>query len=284
MRHDPSTTRTGTNHGAIAPSWARLALACVAVAWSAWAPAWAQASTDAEFRCQANVSKAGRRFFARRANCVATCIARAQRGAVPVSDCHFPYGGETATCIGDLTTNATGGVDHRFRDEIRNACDSMVRPSAACPACYTGGDCGVTGHAVDWVMNMAGFFDSFDGSVYCEPVPGASDAEIRCEASTARRLWEHVGRVGKCYDRCYARARRGTIDASSCTWLSHDPDPTLSACIATADTHTIVHIDRVCAGAAPDACGLTYPSGAEWTNVFDNGYVGYVVAPTYCAP
>jgi hypothetical protein len=266
------------------PHRAALLVSCVAAAWAACPIVSAPASTDAEFRCEAKVSQAGRRFLARRAECVATCIARAQDDAVPASDCFPPYGGATAACIGALDGDAIGGVDRRFRDDIRRACDVTVSPSAACPGCYAGGDCGLGGHAVDWVLITAGFFDAFDTAVYCEPMPGASDDEIRCERGTAKRLWKLVGRHGRCYERCYAQARRGTIDASTCTWLSRDPDPRLAACIATANTDAIAHIDQVCAGAAPDSCGFTYPSGAEWANVFDNGYAGYVVAPTYCAP
>ena len=59
----------------------------------------AQPLTDAEFKCQAKVSKAGSKFVGAKAKCASKCIQGANKVPPlnPHSDCFAPYAGTANT-------------------------------------------------------------------------------------------------------------------------------------------------------------------------------------------
>src|SRR5262245_54805339 len=75
--------------------------------------------TDAEFKCQAKVSKAGAKFVSSKAKCASKCITNAGKSINPYSDCFAPYtpGTTTGECIDDTTLDLKGAED-KFRDAI----------------------------------------------------------------------------------------------------------------------------------------------------------------------
>jgi len=276
----------------------------------------AQSLSDAEFKCQAKVSKAGSKFVGSKAKCAAKCIAGANKvpPVNPYSDCFAPYGGATAQCIDDTVLNLKGAED-KFRDAIRKSCDPSFKVGTDCPECYSAGDCSLSGEATDRVTNIEGQVDSFGPGVYCEQ-PGADATETKCEQSTSKALVKVVGSVNKCYDKCNSNMRKLLIPAGSCNPPSPS-DGITQTCIAKADTKGISSINKACGpeclggnticasntgvcsndaliqcgcdadcgpqGAAPD-CSSTddYPTGSAWVNLVEIAISGNVPG-TYCA-
>ena len=70
-----------------------------------------------EFKCQTSVSKAGSKFVGSKSKCAGKCIANANKGLNPVSDCYAPYGGTTLACIADPLK----GAEIKFENAIRKA-------------------------------------------------------------------------------------------------------------------------------------------------------------------
>jgi hypothetical protein len=244
--------------------------------------------TDAEFKCQAGVSKAGSKFVGSKSKCAIKC----QAGAVkvpqvnPFSDCYAPYGGATAQCIDDTVLDLKGAED-KFRNAIIKAC------SVDCPECYSGGDCSASGEAGDRVQNIEGQVDSFGPGVFCLGNPGGlnptppTKEELACESNTAKVLSKLVGSINKCYDKCFSNARKGLISASTCAPPA--TDPATSACISAANGKSVAGVDKKCsvvgAVAVPDCNNDSvddYPTGAAWTNLVDIAIEGNVPG-TYCA-
>ena len=270
--------------------------------------------TDAEFKCQASVSKAGSKFVGSKAKCAAKCITNAGKALNPYSDCFVPYGGATLTCIDDSAGLNLKGAEQKFRDAIRKACDPSFKVGTDCPECYSGGDCSVSGEATNRVSNIEGQVDSFGPGVYCEQ-PGADAFETKCEQSTAKALVKVVGSVNKCYDKCNSNQRKALIPPGSCNPPSPSDGVTVT-CIGKADTKGILSIDKACGpeclngdqtcasntgtcsndsliqcgcdadcgpqGAAPD-CSSTddYPTGSAWVNLVEIAISGNVPG-TYC--
>jgi len=234
--------------------------------------------TDAEFKCQTSVSKAGSKFVGSKAKCAIKCIANARKGLNPFMDCFAPYGGATLACIADPVK----GAEVKFETAIRRACDPGFKVGTDCPECYSGGDCSTSGEAGNRVWNLEGQVDSYFGpGVFCEQ-PGADAAETLCGLNTAKTLSKLVSSVNKCYEKCHRNARKGLISESTCAPPASDP--TTMACVSAADFKSIFAIDRKCGdvGAIPD-CGSPddYPNGASWTNLFEIAFSGNV-PQTYC--
>ena len=155
MQPHERTTRHSIK-GAVLAGLAGVAIATVASA----------QLTDAEFKCEAKVSKAGAKFVAQKSKCAAKCITNAIKGVAgyPFSDCFAPYGGSTAQCIDDTVLDLKGAED-KFRDAIRKACDPSFKAGTECPSCYSGGDCSTSGEATNRVQNIEGQVDSFGPGV-----------------------------------------------------------------------------------------------------------------------
>jgi hypothetical protein len=240
----------------------------------------AQAVTDAEFKCQTSVSKAGSKFVGSKSKCASKCISNASKGVNPYSDCYAPYAGSTLLCITNPPLRK--GAEEKFEDAIRKACDPSFKAGTDCPECYSGGDC--TTEAADRVQNVEGQVDSFGPGVFCEQTPSADKLELGCELNTAKVLSKLVASINKCYDKCNANQRKGVIPAGSCNAPS-PTDATTSTCLNTANSKSIAGIDKKCtdAGAIPD-CNTTddYPNGTAWVNLVDLAISGNVPG-TYCA-
>src|SRR5262249_41079380 len=133
---------------------AQLGLAIIVLAGTAWAQLYAP---PAEFKCMGKTSKAGSKFMAAKAKCVTKCIQTVGKGIGDPSDCFAPYGGFTLACIAD----SLKGVEAKFALAIRGACDPTFKLGPACPACYSGGDCGPSGGARDPVPDIRKPNESF---------------------------------------------------------------------------------------------------------------------------
>ena len=260
--------------------------------------------TDAEFKCQTSVSKAGSKFVGAKAKCAAKCITNAGKSLEPFSDCFGPsYGGPTATCIFDPLK----GAEAKFAAAIKKACDPATKPGADCPECYSGGDCSSSGEATNRVSNIEGQVDSFGPGVYCEQ-PGADASETKCEQSTSKALVKQVAGVDKCYDKCNANMRKALIPPGSCNPPAPS-DATTASCIASVDGKAISAVNKACGGECisgtcnglnvgvsctqnsdcgaqavkPDCSSADdYPTGSQWVNLVDIAISG-TVPGTYCA-
>lgn len=236
----------------------------------------------AEFKCQTSVSKAGSKFVGSKAKCAIKCQQNAAKAVEPVGDCYGPaYGGAAAVCIFDPLK----GAEAKFIAAIRKACDPTFKTGTDCPECYTGGNC--TQEANDRTQNIEGQVDSFGPGVFCEGGDVADKAELGCEVNTAKTLSKLVASVNKCYDKCFANARKGIGTDAACTPPT-DNDPTLISCKSTADGKSIASINKKCNQVVPNAnpdCGGPdmYPDGASWTNLVETAISGNVPG-TYCGP
>ena len=218
--------------------------------------------TDAEFRCQLLVNKAGAKFVGSKTKCLTRCFRAFWAGNVPSTDCLPPYGGGTARCIAD-TPPSLKGAETKLASAIKKACDPATKPGAECPDCYGGGDCSANGFATDHVDDLEGQVDGFAFGLFCDL--GANAREQSCQLATAKLVARHVAGATRCYAKCRSNARNGLIPPESC-----DPpavDPTTAACLQKITARTKAGIDDACtdAGAVPD-CFLTddYPNGETW--------------------
>jgi hypothetical protein len=273
--------------------------------------AFAQA-TDAEFKCEASVDKAGSKFVAAKSKCVSKCAVNAWKAIGSFSDCFPPYGGSTAQCIQDTVTGLKGAED-KFTASIRKACDPTFKAGTDCPECYAGGDCSLSGYATNQVQNIEGQVDSFVPGVLCETT-GADPLEQKCQNTTAKALVKQVGGVIKAYDKCFANARKNLINVSTCSPPASDP--ATAAAIAKVDSKAILSIDKACGPeclGGNSSCGSNtgtcsndalvqcgcdadcgdqspaadcsspddYPTGSAWVNLVDIAISGNI-PNTYC--
>jgi hypothetical protein len=274
--------------------------------------AFAQPATDAQFKCEQNVDKAGAKFVAAKSKCISKCAVNAWKAIGTFADCFPPYGGNTALCIKD-TVNGLKGAEDKFAASILKSCDPVTKPGTECPTCYNSGDCSLTGYATDQVQNIESQVDTFVPAVLCETT-GATPAEQKCENTTAKSLSKLVGSVVKCYDKCQKNAKAGLFAESLC-----DPPATetaTAACVTKADAKASLGVNKACGpecllgsatcgdnsgtcsndatvqcgcdadcgdqSAAPDCSGTdNYPSGSTWVNLVEIAISGNQPA-TYC--
>lgn len=244
--------------------------------------------TDAEFKCETGVSKAGAKFVGAKTKCGIKCISSFRKnvagdGYDDINDCYAPYGGNTAKCIVTDPAKPLKSAEEKFGAAIKKACDGATKPGAECPQCYSGGDCSDSGEANDRVQNIEGQVDSFGPFVFCEQ-PGADDAETKCELNTAKVLSKQVASLNKCFDKCNSNQRKGTIPPGSCA--PSPSDPATQTCINTASNKSILAINKKCGdvGAVPDCSAPDdYPDGASWVNLVNTAITGNQPS-TYCSP
>jgi hypothetical protein len=241
--------------------------------------------TEAEFKCEAAVSKNGAKFVKAKAKCIDKCLTAFWKGDQPESDCLPPtYGGVTAECIDDTVLDAKGAQD-KFRNAILKACDPATKDTNDCPECYSGGDCSTSGHATSQVQNIEGQVDSFVPGVACERA-GADVDEQKCQKGTAKALVKQVGSVVKCYDKCKKNEFKGLVSPGVC-----DPpasDPATQACVLKGNDKATAAIDKICSPPPPKTIARPdcptpdqYPSGAQWVNLVDIAISGNIPT-TYC--
>jgi hypothetical protein len=247
--------------------------------------------SDAEFKCQAGVSKAGAKFVAAKAKCASKCLTNARK-PTPIgspTDCFPPYAGFAQTCIITDPLKPGKSAEEKFAAAIKKACDPATKPGAECPNCYSGGDCSDTGEANDRVQNIEGQVDFFGPSVFCDQdnsnLPNADADETKCQLNTAKVLSKQVATINKCYDKCKSNARKDLIPDSACG-TPIPSDPATQACIAKGDTKSVSSIDKKCSliGAIPDCTAPDdYPNGSSWVTVVDAAIIGNQPG-TYCSP
>jgi hypothetical protein len=232
------------------------------------APAGFAQLTDAEFKCQLLVNKAGAKFIKSKMKCLDRCFKAFWAGDVPSTDCLPPdYGGATAICIGDASF-ALKGAENKFASAIKKACDIATKPRTQCPICYSGGDCSASGFATAHVDDFEGQVDSISLGVFCEP--GANAGERTCQLETAKLITKQITGATKCYTTCRSNARKGNIPPESCDAPATDP-PT-AECLARLIAKTKRGIDGVCRNdnAIPDCLSTDdYPDGETWAFLVD---------------
>lgn len=231
--------------------------------------------SDLEFKCMANASKAAAKLVVSRMKCTSKCVANIWKGLVAE---------DPATCFdrpfnNAFMTSCVGNVESKFVYAFRKKCDQGTTPAVDCPECYAGGDC-----ATDSTTRMSQVSDLIGGfgpSVFCERT-GAFLLEMRCETTAAKVIPKYVVKLDKCYDKCFALARRGIVTVGSCGPPA--TDPVVQACLATARQDAIDAIDHDChpPPGSPDGCGGPYPDGAGWADQVEAAFVPDVPV-TYCA-
>jgi hypothetical protein len=274
--------------------------------------------TAAELKCEAAVSKSGGKYVGSVSKCATKCQQGFFKGDLVnypggASDCYDPpYGGATATCVGD----SLKGADVKFRLAIRKACDTALPGKATndCPECYDaaggGNGCGDAGYAGAHQQDIGNQVASFGPGVFCKTT-GASKAEQKCQQNTAKVLSKHVAAVDKCFDKCFKNASKSIVNGADCK-----PNPVLpndaatQTCINTASGKATLGVDKLCttAGVAiatlcPQFCSVNsdcdtgppdgvcsnkncsagntstsaYADGAGWTTLVTNAIAGNVV-------
>jgi hypothetical protein len=137
----------------------------------------AQYAPPAEFKCMQNVTKASAKFIVSKTKCVTKCFSNVWKGLLMASDCSVPYGDWVASCI--------GGAEAKFSGAIRKACDPTYATGKACPSCFSGGDCSLSGDASDRVQNLENQIDGFFPDLFCETTAPFL-LEMRCMTTAAK--------------------------------------------------------------------------------------------------
>ena len=146
---------------------------------------------------------------------------------------------------------------------------------------------------VDESVKLAGVEGLLLG-VFCEGGDVADPAELTCEIRTAKALSKLITSLNKCYDRCFANARKvpPVQPMSDCAPPGDGPT---AACIAFADFHSIAGVNKKCSAigesspganngttALPDCSGTNdYPDGVGWTDFIEGASSGNIPG-TYC--
>ena len=219
--------------------------------------------TDAEFRCQAAVSKASATFLAAAGRCVSKCIAGARRMPPrnPEADCFSPFGGATLRCIEDPIK----GAEAKAIAAIDKACVTLAGKTD-CPECYAARgsepDCSSHGNAmiIGGLVNppsasLESYADAFLGFEFCNDGPNTA-AENTCEQRLVKAIGKLVGCTYRCYDRCQAAMHRSAIPVGSC-----DPpapsDATTFACLFDpfegCEARALAAVDAACFAPGADA-------------------------------
>ena len=228
----------------------------------------------AEFKCMAKVSKAGAKFMAARTKCATKCFQNVWKGLVPAADCSPPFGAFMTAC--------TGNAEGKFAYAISNACDPAFKPGTACPECYSGGNCGLSGESSERVDSFANQIDQLYPALFCEVAPTPFLLEMRCMATAAKGVVKYFTKVTKCYDKCYGLVQKGLVAPLACAPPASEP--LVAECLADARADNIKYIDHDCGPppASPDGCGAPYPTAEGWIDLADAMTLGDVPL-TYCA-
>jgi hypothetical protein len=134
--------------------------------------------------------------------------------------------------------------------------------------------------------------DTFGPAVFCKgqgnaPTP-PDKLELGCEVNTAKTLVKLVGSINKCYDKCKANERKGTVPAGNCDYPAVI-DGALQTCLQTAKNKAILGVDKKCSVVGPIAvpdcpeggADDDYNDGATWVLLVSAVTEGNQ-AGTYC--
>jgi hypothetical protein len=233
-----------------------------------------QYAPKAEFKCMQSVAKAGAKFIGSKTKCVGKCFTSVWKGLLPASECDVPYGAFAAGCI--------ASAEGKFGAAIRKACDPTINSSAACPQCYSGGDCGLSGEAGTRVASFENQMDSLFPDLFCETAPTPFHLEIDCMVTAAKGVAKYFAKVTKCYDKCYGLVQKGLAASGVCQPPASEPFTV--TCLDDARANYVKFIKHDCGPppASPDGCGSPYPTAEEWIDM-TNTMAGGDVSLTYCA-
>jgi hypothetical protein len=234
----------------------------------------AQYAPNAEFKCMQKVSKVGAKFLASKSKCVTKCVQSVWKGLVPASECSAPYGPFVAACI--------GSAEAKFGAGIQKACEPGYKPGTACPSCFSGGDCSLSGEASDRVQNFENQIDEFFPSLFCETTPPPFLLEMRCMVTAAKGVVKYFAKATKCYDKCYGLVQKALVSSSACEPPASEPFT--AECLTDTYADYVKYIDHDCGPppASPDGCSFPYPTATDWIDLMDV-MVTADVNGTYCA-
>jgi hypothetical protein len=243
----------------------------------------ANATLDpAEFKIETKASKDGSKYIKTFATCGIKCYQGgwAATPKNPFSDCSNPYGGATLVCM----TDPIKGASPKYSNDIAKF--GALAPSYACPSCYDGGDCSLSGYATTRQQQLQTNVELFNPLVFCKTT-GATKAEQLCQINAAKTLVKLVAAVNKCYDKCLAGEFKGTAGVGTCRTDSVGADLKLVACVNKATGKSVLGVNKKCSdlAAIPDggagACGSYLPDGSTLTNAV-GAVIGAEVPNTYC--
>jgi hypothetical protein len=222
-----------------------------------------------ENKCMATMSKGLAKSFGGREKCLVKCRGLLRKGLVSASDCMFPYGGATLSCIDDPVK----GTEAKAIATIGKGC------TVDCPECYDGGNC--TAEIGSRVTNIGFALDFVAGPIWCDDSgsgDGLTAGEAKCQDTVGKTVAKVVAAKSKCYDKCVSNQFKGVVPPGACEPPATD-GPT-QTCVASAESKAATTIDKRCSliGQSPECYGL-FVDGAFWVNT-----VGMVenVPETYC--
>lgn len=222
--------------------------------------------TAAEAKCQQATAKAVGAGWARMTKCQAQCDKSALAGKNPASDCQFPWGGATLSCIEKAKT--------RTRTAITSHC------VAGCPTCYdSGGDCDASSHLDQWVANDINFnrpdvgdeiFVSFLYDQFaCADENTLTTHEALCRDTVPVLVGRHVVAFLKCLSRCRYAQFKGALPLSPDPCVPPTAEPTTLACYQSARAKFDAKCQTVCAD-PPDCGGRVCYDGSNAGNPCTN--------------
>jgi hypothetical protein len=229
-----------------------LAVALVAVT--------ANAQTADQLKCQITASKTVGKFSGSKVKCLNKCWSKFRKGD-PSAICTPPGGRDATTqaCIDAAEAKSLAGQAKKCG-------------GAACPNCYSGGDC--TTDAQSKTDTAENLIDGQEPGVHCQP---ATADEGKCQDNTGKVLTKWVGSLSKCTQKCKASEAKGKTDGSC------DPpatDTKTVACINAGKAKCVAGVDKKCATAGVTPACWTFPSnGTQWCNlvqtIVDGQYGSY---------
>jgi len=259
-----------------------LALGALVAGLAAWAGgARAQAFgpdyTKQELTCMRRADKAAARGFAATQACIRTCIEDARKGKHLLTQCAFPFGGTTTTCLDDPEKGARA----KTVAAVVKACEKDV------PECYVPGAAATT---TQWATDQYNFEQAVTEystlTIFCVDFGGGMPTakEAACQKAVSQNLTRFWATYRKIYGRCKQGEAQGKIAVGACVPPATHA-PTASA-VAKLGDKVAKGIDKACVpGEGRPACHVTagYTAGAAWITFATSSALDPIVLPfVYC--
>ena len=170
------------------------------------------AATDAQFKCEQNVDKAGAKFVAAKSKCISKCAVNAWKAIRTFSDCFHRMVGTPRSA--SRTACSVSGAGRSSRPRSTKSCDPTFEAGTECPTCYNSGDCSTSGYASDQVANIEVRWTA-SCPASCAKATGADpfSSGTKVPEHDGEALVKQVGGVVKCYDKCQRAARSSSFES-----------------------------------------------------------------------